>query len=40
MDLVVQGKRPTIVLESRAQDEEYLKARGIRELVPLATVKG
>jgi len=40
MDLVVQGKRPTIVLESRAQDEEYLKARGIRELVPLAKVKG
>jgi len=40
MDLVIQGKRPTIVLESRANDEEYLKARGIRELVPLATVKG
>ena len=40
MDLVVQWKRPTIVLESRSQDEEYLKARGIRELVPLANVKG
>jgi len=40
MDLVAQGKNPTIVLESRAHDEAYLKARGIRELVPLAKVKG
>jgi len=39
MDLVAQGKRPTIVLESRAKDEEYLKARGITELIPLASVK-
>jgi len=39
MDLAEQGKRPTIVLESRAHDEEYLKARGIRELVPLARQK-
>ena len=39
MELVAQGKRPTIVLESRAKDEEYLKARGIKELIPLAEVK-
>lgn len=39
MNLVAEGKRPAIVLESRAKDEEYLKARGIRELVPLAKVK-
>lgn len=39
MDLVAQGKLPTIVLESRAKDEEYLKARGITELIPLASVK-
>jgi hypothetical protein len=40
MDLVSQGKRPAIVLESRANDEEYLKARGVTELIPLAKVKG
>lgn len=39
MELVAQGKRPTIVLESRAKDEEYLKARGIKDLIPLAEVK-
>jgi endo-1,4-beta-mannosidase len=39
MDLLAQGKRPAIVLESRTQDEEYLKARGIKELIPLARAK-
>ena len=39
MHLVTEGKRPTIVLESKAKDEEYLKARGITELIPLAQVK-
>jgi endo-1,4-beta-mannosidase len=39
MDLVTQGKRPTIVLESRARDEAYLKVRGIRDLIPMAKVK-
>lgn len=32
MDLVEQGIRPSIVLESRASDAGYLKSRGIREL--------
>jgi endo-1,4-beta-mannosidase len=39
MDLITQGKRPTIVLQSRAHDEEYLKARGIVDLIPLANAK-
>jgi endo-1,4-beta-mannosidase len=39
MDLVTQGKRPVIVLESRAKDEEYLKARGVKDLIPMAAVK-
>jgi hypothetical protein len=39
MTLVAQGKSPVIVLESRAHDEAYLKARGVKELVPLASVK-
>jgi hypothetical protein len=39
MTLVTQGKRPAIVLESRAQDEAYLKARGINELIPISKVK-
>lgn len=39
MDLVGQGKKPAIVLESHAKDEDYLKARGIRELVPLEKTK-
>ena len=38
MDLVAQGKRPAIVLESHDQDEAYLKARGIKELIPVAKV--
>lgn len=33
MKLIQQGLRPAIVLESRAKDESYLKARGITELV-------
>lgn len=39
MDLVAQGKRPVIVLESRSKDEAYLKARGVKELIPMAEVK-
>lgn len=35
MELLNQGKRPAVVLESRAKDEAYLRQRGIRELVPL-----
>jgi hypothetical protein len=35
MKLVGQGIRPAIVLASRAQDEDYLRARGIKELVKL-----
>ncbi|HEY5586394.1 MAG TPA: cellulase family glycosylhydrolase [Ruminiclostridium sp.] len=31
-DLVAEGVRPSIVLESRAEDVEYLKLRGIKEL--------
>jgi hypothetical protein len=33
MDLIAQGVRPAIVLESRLQDATYLKARGIKEFV-------
>ncbi|MDR3735683.1 MAG: cellulase family glycosylhydrolase [Acidobacteriaceae bacterium] len=33
MKLVVEGKTPAIVLESRSKDEAYLRARGIKELV-------
>jgi len=40
MDLVARGRRPVIVLESRAQDDAYLKARGISELIPIARVAG
>jgi hypothetical protein len=35
MKLIERGVRPAIVLESRAKDTDYLKARGIIELVPL-----
>jgi endo-1,4-beta-mannosidase len=35
MNLIDRGVRPAIVLESRAKDTEYLKARGIVDLVPL-----
>ncbi len=34
-----EHKRPAIVLQSRAGDEAYLRARGIRELVALRDVK-
>lgn len=33
MDLVRQGRRPALILESRARDEPYLQARGIQDLV-------
>ena len=33
MDLISQGVRPAIVLESRLKDDAYLKARGITEFV-------
>ena len=39
MTLVSQGEAPTIVLESRAKDQEYLRARGITNLVRLATIR-
>jgi endo-1,4-beta-mannosidase len=33
MKLIIEGKTPQIVLESRAKDEAYLRSRGIGELV-------
>lgn len=33
MDLIAEGLRPAVVLESRAEDQAYLQARGITELV-------
>ena len=39
MTMVSEGRRPTIVLESNARDEDYLRARGIRELIPVSKVK-
>jgi endo-1,4-beta-mannosidase len=33
MNLVTRGVAPAIVLESRAHDEDYLKARGITDLI-------
>jgi hypothetical protein len=33
MDLVKQGVRPSVILESRTQDAEYIKHRGITEFV-------
>lgn len=35
MKLIEQGKRPAIVLASRAKDEAYLRSRGITELVEI-----
>ena len=35
MEMINRGVTPAIVLESRAKDEAYLRARGITELVPL-----
>lgn len=36
MDLIGKGQTPAIVLESRARNEDYLRARGIRELISCA----
>ncbi|MCL2660078.1 MAG: cellulase family glycosylhydrolase [Acidobacteriaceae bacterium] len=36
MNLIQRGQPPCIVLESRAKDEDYLRARGIAELIPFA----
>jgi hypothetical protein len=36
MKLVERARNPTIVLASRAEDQDYLRQRGITELVPLA----
>ena len=33
MDAIAQGIRPAVVLESRAHDTDYLKSRGIEELI-------
>ena len=35
MKLVEKGKKPAVVLASRANDESYLRQRGITELIPL-----
>jgi endo-1,4-beta-mannosidase len=35
MGLVAQRVHPAIVVESRARDQEYLRTRGIKELVPV-----
>lgn len=37
MKLIAEGKNPCIVLESRIQDEVYLRSRGITNLVRLAS---
>ena len=36
MNLIKAGKKPGIVLESRAKDGDYLRSRGIKELIPFA----
>jgi hypothetical protein len=36
--LTAKGIDPAIVLASRAQDEDYLRSRGIRDLIELSTV--
>jgi hypothetical protein len=36
MNLINRGVSPAIVLESRATDADYLRARGISELLPCA----
>jgi endo-1,4-beta-mannosidase len=38
MKLVAEGKNPCIVCESRTKDEDYLRSRGIRNLIPLRDV--
>jgi hypothetical protein len=35
MNLIAQGKTPAIVLQSRAKGEEYLRSRGIAELITI-----
>jgi len=35
MELIAQGVRPAIVVQSRARDEQYLRMRGIKDLVTL-----
>jgi Cellulase (glycosyl hydrolase family 5) len=35
MNLVKQGKKPCIVLKNRVHDEDYLRARGVTQLVSL-----
>jgi endo-1,4-beta-mannosidase len=36
MNLVDKRQKPCLVIESRSKDEDYLRARGITELVPVA----
>jgi hypothetical protein len=36
MNLIGKGKKPCIVLESRARDEGYLRSRGVTELISLS----
>jgi endo-1,4-beta-mannosidase len=36
MNLVEKRQKPCIVIESRSKDEDYLRARGIVELIPVA----
>jgi hypothetical protein len=40
MKLIKRGITPTIVIESRSKDVDYLKARGITDLIPLAEAEG
>jgi len=35
MKLIDRGISPAIVLESRSKDEDYLRSRGISDLIPL-----
>lgn len=39
MTLVTRGETPAMVLESRAKDQDYLRERGITDLIPFAQVK-
>jgi hypothetical protein len=36
--LIDQGTRPAVVLQSKTSDAEYLKARGIEQLITLDQV--
>jgi hypothetical protein len=40
MTLVSRGETPAIVVESRAKDQDYLRERGITDLISLARDKG